>query len=72
MKSHISLKDCPFCGGKIEMVKGPGNITFFRCNNMECLADISFGGNKTVSPGITEAENPIKNFNRRVNNGGKT
>lgn len=60
MKSHISLERCPFCGKNIEMEKGPGNITFFRCNNMECLANISFGGNRIVSPGITEAENPIK------------
>ena len=72
MKSHISLEGCPFCGRKIEMKKGPGNVTFFRCYNLECLAVISFSGNKKIAPGITEASNPVKNFNRRANNGGKT
>lgn len=34
----------------------------------ECRALVSFGGDKQVSPDAVEAENPIKNFNRRADN----
>ena len=41
-------------------------IHFFECN--KCGAVVSFTGRKKVTFGITEAENPIKNWNRRADN----
>lgn len=51
------LKPCPFCKGKINLIHGFRNITFFKCE--KCKAIISFDGNETE-------EKAIKCFNRRV------
>ncbi len=69
MKLRISLKPCPFCGAEVKVRHGISNITFFQCPNDECLACVSFGGTKKTDFGTYEAENPINNFNRRVDNG---
>lgn len=68
MKSRISLKPCPFCGASVSAYRGTRNVTFFLCSNKECWALVSFGGDKQVAPDAVEAENPIKNFNRRADN----
>ncbi|WP_277668989.1 hypothetical protein [Caproiciproducens galactitolivorans] len=57
---------CPFCGSQV-MKKCFHGVTMFECQNPECLACISFGGNKQVAAGIYEAENPGANFQRRAN-----
>nr|DAJ98102.1 MAG TPA: restriction alleviation protein [Caudoviricetes sp.] len=51
------LKPCPFCKGKVNLIHGFRNITFFKCE--KCKAIISFDGNETE-------EKAIKCFNRRV------
>jgi hypothetical protein len=56
---------CPFCGEPV-IKKCFHGVTMFECNNPECRACVSFGGNKSVAPGITEAENPVVNFKRRA------
>ena len=62
--AEIKLKPCPFCGSVINFrIK---TIHFFECN--KCGAVVSFTGRKKVTFGITEAENPIKNWNRRADN----
>lgn len=33
------LKPCPFCGNKVVIIKGFGNINFFKC---QCGATTSF------------------------------
>lgn len=35
----------------------------------ECRALVSFGGSKEIKRGIVEAQDPVKNFNRRADNG---
>ena len=63
-KTEKELKPCPFCGSVINFrIK---TIHFFECN--KCGAVVSFTGRKKVTFGITEAENPIKNWNRRADN----
>lgn len=62
------LKSCPFCGAEIKARIGMGMLTYFYCQNQECGAITSFNGKKRIAPGVTEAENPIENFNRRPSN----
>lgn len=66
--SEIKLKPCPFCGHKVEETKSSfGGATFFICTYESCGAHITFYGNKHLTIGIDEAENPCENFNRRAN-----
>ena len=37
-----SWKSCPFCGKKVNSVKGYGGIQFFECTNKRCGAMVSF------------------------------
>lgn len=67
--SKIELKPCPFCGADITIRHGLDNITFFQCTNQECRSLVSFGGSKEIKRGIVEAQDPVKNFNRRADNG---
>lgn len=41
-KSKPALKTCPFCGKKVNSVKGYGGIQFFECTNKRCGAMVSF------------------------------
>ena len=58
------FKRCPFCGGKVEteVMSGYREMTFFRCDNPDCLAFISF--NRKY--GIETEEQAIEAWNRRV------
>ena len=57
-----NLKTCPFCGSKVEVVKGKGAfpIIAIRCLNDKCGADIMF--NKCE----TDLDGAIKRFNQRT------
>lgn len=67
MKAKIKVMPCPFCGKRtIKVFHGVNNITFFLCQNEECSALVSFGGSKQVDKGIVEADDPLKNWNRRT------
>lgn len=55
---------CPHCGTPV-IKKNFRGVTMFECPNPECLACISFGGKKMVSPGVYEAKDPVTNFTRR-------
>lgn len=57
-----SLKACPFCGSKVEAVKGKGvlPIVAIRCLNDKCGADIMF--NKCE----TDLDEAIERFNQRT------
>lgn len=69
IESKIELKNCPFCGGSVEVKKGALGGTFFYCENeKECGAAVSFIKNEKNSKGAFEQENPINNFNRRAEN----
>lgn len=38
------LRECPFCGSKVEVTRGIVNVPFlfFKCTNSDCGAVISF------------------------------
>ncbi len=36
IKSKPTLKTCPFCGKRVNSVKGFGGIQFFECTNKRC------------------------------------
>lgn len=57
--NEIKLKPCPFCGGKVNQVKGIGGIIFFECTRRSCGAMISFR-----KYGIGRLE--IDKYNRRA------
>ena len=57
------LKQCPFCGGKAETIKGfIAGVTMIVCNN--CKATVSFGGREA-------RDKTIQAWNRRYNNESK-
>ena len=57
-----NLKTCPFCGSKVEAVKGKGAlpIVAIRCLNDKCGADIMF------SQCETDVDGAIERFNQRT------
>lgn len=57
-----NLKTCPFCGSKVEVVKGKGAfpIIAIRCLNDKCGADIMF------SQCETDVDGAIERFNQRT------
>lgn len=67
------LKPCPFCDGesiKKEMksfrdVYGVMRIMFFKCQNPECSAIVSFDNDKANN--FYTPENAIEAWNRRAN-----
>ena len=64
VSEQTKLKPCPFCGSEIKhKVK---MLHFFECPN--CGAVVSFTGKKKIMPGVYEAAEPIKNWNRRTEN----
>lgn len=40
--SKIKLNPCPFCGSKVNFIRGFGGILFFECTNKKCGATVSF------------------------------
>lgn len=42
VKIKPTPKSCPFCGKKVNSVKGYGGIQFFECTNKRCGAMVSF------------------------------
>ena len=67
MKAKIKISSCPFCGaGDVKMCRGLSGVTIFLCTNKECSALVSFGGSKQVDKGVVEADDPLKNWNRRA------
>ena len=42
VKIRPALKTYPFCGKKVNSVKGYGGIQFFECTNKRCGAMVSF------------------------------
>lgn len=57
-----NLKTCPFCGSKVEVVKGKGAfpIIAISCLNDKCGADIMF------SQCETDVDGAIERFNQRT------
>lgn len=60
---------CPHCGGPVE-VAVIGGVHHYLCQNMDCLATITFGGSKCVGvydgQRVFEAENHLERYNRRA------
>lgn len=57
-----NLKTCPFCGSKVEVVKGKGAfpVIAIRCLNDKCGADIMFNQCET------DVDGAIERFNQRT------
>lgn len=57
-----NLKTCPFCGSKVEVVKGKGAfpVIAIRCLNDKCGADIMFNQRET------DVDGAIERFNQRT------
>lgn len=59
VKLKPTLKACPFCGKRVNSVKGYGGIQFFECTNKRCGAMISF--RKYI-----EGKSEIEKWNGRI------
>lgn len=59
MKWMHKVKSCPFCGGKIIVIKSPIGILLFKCRQCGCI--VSFGNDHYNS----HPEKAIEAFNRR-------
>ena len=61
----VSLKPCPFCGGKAEMFDNSRDFTadrkryFIRCTELRCAMIIAFSGN-------TDKHETAKQWNKRT------
>lgn len=61
-------KNCPFCGGKVNVSHGMLNVPFwfFKCQNAKCRAVVSFDNmDANYHP-----ERAMKNWNGRVKDDG--
>ena len=65
-KDYQKLRECPFCGSKVEVTRGIANVPFlfFKCTNSDCGAVISFDNVAANLKPISA----IDNYNRRADN----